>query len=107
MIKRILLSFALLGFATPTFAVTIGTLTVTTTQLSSGSMPIGAQRLPMLQVTLQASCDAAATVRTITVYHEGLGAVSDISRVYALEGATRVTRAAVLQRNAQTATLRF
>lgn len=81
-------------------------LTVTQTPSSLGSVPVGGSRIPMLTLTLQASCAGPATVRSITVHHTGIGATEDIARLYLLEGTTRVSRATTLQRTSGEAILR-
>lgn len=71
------------------------TLTVTPqTPAISGSVPQGAQRVPMLTVKMQASCAADIPVTSLTLMHGGLGDAADILRVYALSGIQRVTRVA-------------
>lgn len=83
-------------------------LTVNVTQPAQNvSIPLGAQRVPMLSVQLQASCDAAVTVRSIVVTHKGLGSIADLERAYVLEGGRRVSRAASFTNNRGQAVLRL
>lgn len=55
------------------------------------SVPPGAQRVSMLSLSFEASCDADIMVRGITLRHRGQGASADIAAVYALSGGRRVT----------------
>jgi len=82
-------------------------LTVNVSPSQTSSVPLGAQRVPMQTLVLTASCTADVSVSTVTVTHSGLGASSDIERVYAMEGNRRVSRTASLTNNPATATLRF
>jgi len=83
-------------------------LTVNVTQpAQSVSIPLGAQRVPMLTVELKASCEAAVTVRTIKLTHAGLGTATDIERAYAMDGSKRISRAASFTKNPAQAVLRF
>lgn len=84
-----------------------GTLTVVTSAPESiGSIPRGATRIPFLTISMSASCDGDIRIHSIDVKHTGLGKSDDISSVYAVNGFTRVTRAARFGRNG-VATLRF
>lgn len=82
-------------------------LMVSATSPSSSSIPLGAQRVPMQTLTLEASCDADVAVSSLTVTHSGLGASADIERVYAMEGVRRVSRTATLTNVPAKATLRM
>lgn len=82
-------------------------LTVTTAVPLQSSVPLGAQRVSMQMLTLQASCAADVKVNTIKVTHSGLGAAADIERVYAMEGIRRISRTASLTNVPATATVRF
>lgn len=84
-----------------------GTLTVTQTSISPSSVPLGATRVAIDRLDLRASCDAPVTVRSITVHHKGLGALTDITKVYAMEKNIRLSRGFVLQKPAATAILRI
>ncbi len=57
-----------------------------------GSIARGAQRVPVLTVQLQASCDGPVKVTSMTIARKGLGTTSDIARMYVLNGLTRITR---------------
>lgn len=61
----------------------------------AASVPLGAQRVVMLSVTLTASCGSDLPVQSLTFSHAGLGSPADIARVYALEGERRISRSAV------------
>lgn len=82
-------------------------LTVTQTSSVTGSIPLGANRVPVMQLSLQASCSAPVTIQSITVHHKGLGALTDIAKVYVLEGTTRLSRGSILQKQTGTAILRL
>ncbi|HVW66356.1 MAG TPA: hypothetical protein VHA78_01335 [Candidatus Peribacteraceae bacterium] len=73
------------------------------------SVPQGAQHAVMLTIDMHAGCAANTAVTSVTVHHEGLGAVQDILRVYAVDSATsvRLTRAASFSGHPPAATLRF
>ena len=73
----------------------------------TGSIAIGAQRVPVLSVRMTASCAAAVGVESLTVHHKGLGSARDIERLYALHRGIRRTRTAIFRTSDQTATLRF
>ncbi|MDD4318935.1 MAG: hypothetical protein PHW10_01250 [Candidatus Peribacteraceae bacterium] len=57
------------------------------------SIPQGAQRVRMLSLRLQASCDADVQVTSLMMRHAGLGAVTDILRIYMLNGDRRISSA--------------
>lgn len=59
----------------------------------AGSVPQGAQRVPVLSLRLTATCTADVPVRSISLLHAGLGPVQDFLRVYGVTGIKRVTRA--------------
>ncbi len=105
-----ILSALLIGssvlIATPAFAAENGQLIVTQTPSALSSAPLGAQRIPMLTLTLRASCDAPVTIQTISIQHTGLGALSDISRIYLMDNVSRISRPAVLQQKTTSALVR-
>lgn len=74
---------------------------------STQTIPQGAQRVPMLTVTLNAGCSNDVTVNQMTLVHTGKGEESDIERVYALSNNRRVSRASTISGANQTVTLRF
>ena len=82
------------------------TLTVSTQQLTDGSMPRGAQRVPMLGITLQADCAADVPVEELHLVRRGLGLSSDILGIYAEENGQRVSQSTVPARDG-TLTLRL
>jgi len=59
---------------------------------SSVSIPPGAQRVAMLTLTLSAACDGDVLVNGLTLIHKGMGAVSDITGVYAESEGRRISR---------------
>jgi len=68
------------------------TLSVTVAVPVRQSVPQGAQRVPILTLLLAAPCGADRTVSSLTLRHAGLGAASDILRVYAMDGLKRISR---------------
>src|SRR5204863_4456812 len=56
-----------------------------------GSAAIGAQRVPLVTLTMSASCTADVTLSSVQLQHRGLGRAVDIERVYAIEGVRRIT----------------
>lgn len=82
-------------------------LSVTHISASAGSIPLGAQRIPMLHLNMKQSCDRDVHIRTITIHHTGMGDTSDILKIYALEKDTRLTRGTTVQKNTASAVLRF
>lgn len=104
---RLLVSFGLL---VPALAyATTGALTVSTLSLAGKavSVPQGAQRVPLLKVTLAADCAADVSVTELSVRHAGLGSARDLSRVYLMADGIRVSRGVVpSDRNASTLRLR-
>jgi hypothetical protein len=86
-------TFSGAAFARSLPATTSNQLTVTTLALPDvGSVPQGAQRIPVLALRFSSACGADATINSITLQHSGLGAVSDFLRVYAAKGTQRLTR---------------
>ncbi|HLD71589.1 MAG TPA: hypothetical protein VI873_03175 [Candidatus Peribacteraceae bacterium] len=74
--------------------------------IASITIARGAQRVPVLNLNMKASCDSAVSVESITVVHAGKGPESDILRIYALENGKRVSNTTTIDSD-QTATLRF
>lgn len=73
---------------------------------SGGSIPQGAQRVPVMNLSLRAPCDEDVTISSIRVTHKGLGDESDIARVYAMRTTRRLSRSSVFDDD-QEAVLRF
>ncbi len=85
-----------------------GDLAVSVNQPQSiGSVARGATRIPFLNINLSASCESDIRLSSIDLKHIGLGSISDIAGVYALDGFARVTRSARFDTQSSTATLRF
>lgn len=83
-------------------------LTVTTSTPSTASIPRGAQRVTLLELTLSASCSQDVTVSELTVHHEGLGDPEDIQSLYALSTqGIRISRTTRFSGNNRDATLRL
>ncbi len=66
-------------------------LSVVVTPVQKRSIPRGATRVAMLQLTFTASCAEPVTVHSLTVQHIGLGLWSDFAGIYALQNARRVS----------------
>jgi hypothetical protein len=64
-----------------------------------GSVPVGAQRVPMLRLQMRTSCITGVNLSTIVLHHVGHGAVTDIERVYGYVDGARVTRASIFRRD--------
>lgn len=62
--------------------------------LSIGSIPRGATRVHVGELNISASCDADISIDSITMKHEGMGSVSDISGLYFADSVRRVSRSA-------------
>jgi len=97
----------LLGTSTAFAADAAPELTVLTSRPSAGSIPRGAQRVPLLTITLNASCSADVTVDELRLHHAGLGNPEDITSLYATDGRMRLSRTTSFSGNNRTATLRL
>ncbi len=107
--KRLFLGCAfvsLLSLPAFTFAQS-GELTVQATAALSQTVPLGAQRVPMLTLSLKNDCSAAATVRSLQVKHGGRGDSADLSRVYVFQEGKRISRSTSFSSSTQLANLRF
>ncbi|MDD3896393.1 MAG: S-layer homology domain-containing protein, partial [Candidatus Peribacteraceae bacterium] len=71
------------------------------------TVPKGAVGVVMLSVDLTASCDDSVLIEDLTVLHEGFGASSDISGLYAAVDGARVTRKRTINSENQISELRF
>lgn len=74
--------------------------------VSAASIPQGAQRVALLQFGLEAGCDSDALVSSITIKHSGLGATSDILRVYLGKNGQRISPTVSFSNKESTAILR-
>ena len=68
-----------------------GDLQVNVSPYRIGTVARGAQRVPLLQLKLTASCTESVSLDAVTVVHGGQGHRSDILRIYALEEGKRVS----------------
>lgn len=69
-----------------------GSLTVTTTDVGAQrSLPPGAHRVQMLELSLEASCDADISIRSLQLRRRGMGDATDIAGVYLMDGTERIT----------------
>ena len=71
------------------------------------TVPQGSVGVVLLSVDLTASCDDSVIIEDTTILHEGFGASSDISGLYAAIDGARVTRKRTIDSEDQTADLRF
>ncbi len=71
-------------------------LSVQVQEQQPASVPPGAQRVTMLDLRFSSSCSGDVAVRGITVTHGGMGAVRDISSVYAMSDGRRISRGRAL-----------
>lgn len=69
-------------------------LTVQELSRPGGSVPLGAQRVPMLTLRMTASCATDVHVVSFVVQHRGMGNSGDISSLYALFKGVRRSRGA-------------
>jgi hypothetical protein len=110
MLKRGIALLACIAVVSPVFAddtpVEVSPL-LTVQELSrpGGSVPLGAQRVPMLTVQLQASCATDVRVESLTLQHQGLGNPQDIAGLYAYSGNVRRSRSVAFRGNQGLATL--
>ena len=104
MLMSLLIAYSLHHFALPARRNVLSRisnanqLTVELHQTSGNSFRPGSQRIPVLSLTLEASCKAAVPVHAIEVRRRGLGSSSDILSVYAMRGSERLTRGRQLSR---------
>ncbi|MFH1444785.1 MAG: hypothetical protein ABIG34_05385 [Candidatus Peregrinibacteria bacterium] len=82
-------------------------LSVQIVEQPAASVPTGAQRVEMIVLNLSASCSGGVAMHGVTVTHRGLGAIRDISSVYAMSDGVRVSRARALSSRDGTVTLTF
>jgi len=84
---------------------------VLTVQVEEGgiltSVPRGSQRLPMLSLSLGASCRADVKIDALNVKRVGLGDRSDITAIYAMSGIRRLSRASSIPRRSGEVQLRL
>lgn len=105
-LHRLISLAAVCGMLSP-MAASAAALTVTQQGVVSASAPKGAQRAVFLEATFQAECDSDVTVSSVQIRHRGLGEATDLERVYATEGETRLTKTRSLDSSDRTATLDF
>ncbi len=82
---------ALLLSSVPVFAAQ-PLLEITARPFQTGSVPLGAQRIDFLAMTLQASCDSDQAIESITFRHVGLGEATDVDGLSLWTGEKRITR---------------
>ena len=71
------------------------------------SIPRGGQRIPMLTLQAQASCDADVNISSMNLQRKGLGDRNDITALYAMSSSYRVARPRTITRKDGRAQLRF
>lgn len=89
---------ATIGLLFPAFAIAAsGALAVTASSALSetSSIPQGAQRMPLLEVSFAADCQSDVTVSELVVRHAGLGSARDLARLYVMADGRRLTRGVV------------
>lgn len=64
-------------------------LTVQELSRPGGSVPLGAQRVPLLTLQMTASCAGSVRVASLTLEHRGLGKPQDIAGLYAFQKVRR------------------
>lgn len=69
----------------------VGDLLVTSETPARRSIPRGSQRVPVLALKLEATCEGSVTVEALTVHRKGLGDAQDILGVYAVREGGRIT----------------
>ncbi len=67
-------------------------------QLFAATVPRGTRRVPMLVLSLTASCEADVHVDSLTLKRVGMGNSLDIAAVYAMSGTRRISRARTVSR---------
>jgi len=77
--------------AVPFVAAAESTLAVVAQGISNGSIPQGAQRVPVLKLILDVPC-SDVSLESVTLIHRGLGRLSDIAGVYAMRDGVRISR---------------
>jgi hypothetical protein len=82
-------------------------LTVQALSRPSGSIAIGAQRVPMLTVQMTAACVRDVRLSSLNVWHSGLGSPRDIERVYVSVNGIRKSRSLGLSGKEGTARLQL
>lgn len=105
-ILGILTALTMLSVSAPAYGAG-GELAVSVRGIDPGSVPRGANRVAMMEIVLNASCDADVRVDALSLRHGGLGAATDIHRVYLHNGVRRLSRAASFSQSDQTARLRI
>jgi hypothetical protein len=87
----LILSAFLLG-SMPAYAAP-DSLSVQVSVPAGGSVPKGAQRVPLLVLSMEASCEEDVTIEELVVRHGGLGDENDLTNVYVTDGTRRLSRA--------------
>ncbi len=83
-----------------------GTLTIRTISTPEGiSVPRGATNVRVGTIEFIADCSENIRVHTIPIIHKGIGAASDIERIYLNEGFRRITRSKPFDRSSGAARL--
>ncbi len=82
-------------------------LSVSLAEHPSASVPPGAQRVVMLELTFRASCSGDVAVHAVTLTHAGMGALRDVASVYAVHDGQRISRGRALSSGDGTVTLTF
>lgn len=89
------------------FTASAAGLTITQQGVVSASAAKGAQRAVFVEASVSADCDKDVTVDSLVVRHRGFGEASDVERVYATDGETRLSHARALDSSDRKATIEF
>ncbi len=89
----VLFSLVVLGSPVTVFSEQAASL-LTVQELSrpGGSVPLGAQRVPVLTLRMTASCASEVRVASVALQHRGLGNPQDIAGIYAFSNGVRRSR---------------
>lgn len=71
---------------------------------ATATLPTGAVSVPFTKVNLTAANDGAVTVNSLVVKHSGVGATSELTKVYIYDGETRLTSGRTISASTNEAT---
>ena len=100
-------SFAFVGYSPLIKGDGVVELSLSASNPVGDTVPQGAVGVVFLSVDFTASCDDTVTITDLTLLHEGFGAETDLSGVYAAIEGARVTRKRTIDSEDQTSDLRF
>lgn len=82
-------------------------LSVQINALQPASVPPGAQRVTMLELTFASACSGDTAIHGLALTHRGMGDIRDLKSVYAMSGGRRISRGRALNTGDGTVTLTF